>query len=99
MYKRKRMPKTGRPSPKPGVKLVRKKKFEAMLQTESGIRVRSKYEVCCADFLYKNNISFRYEPLILLAGKQYRPDFYLPRYNIFIEICGYGHMPFYNDRA
>jgi len=60
--------------------------------------VRSRYEKTTADFLYKNNIEFQYEPLILLAGKQYRPDFFLPRHNLFLEICGYNHMPFYTDR-
>ena len=99
MYKRKRILKTGKPSPRPGIKLVRKKKFEPVLETKSGIRVRSSYEKKCADFLYSQNISFQYEPLILLGGKQYRPDFYLPKYNLFIEICGYGHMPYYTDRA
>jgi len=45
-----------------------------------------------------NNIKYQYEPLILLDGRQYRPDFYLPDYNLFLEICGYRHMPFYSDR-
>lgn len=39
-----------------------------------------------------------YEPLLLLSGKQYRPDFYLPELSLFIEICGFTHMPFYRDR-
>ena len=39
------------------------------------------------------------EPLILLDERQYRPDFYLPDYDLFLEICGYGHMPHYNDRT
>jgi len=99
MNKRKRILKTGKPSPRPGVRLPRKKKFEPVLNTKSGIRVRSSYEKTCADFLYSHNISFNYEPLILLGGKQYRPDFYLPKFNLFIEICGYGHMPYYTDRV
>ncbi|MFH2049524.1 MAG: hypothetical protein ABIJ12_08760 [bacterium] len=99
MLKKKRIPKTGRPTPRPGVKVVRKKKFEPVINTDSGIQVRSKYEKRCADFLYSHNISFQYEPLILLEGKQYRPDFYLPIFNLFLEICGYGHMPYYTDRV
>jgi hypothetical protein len=35
---------------------------------------------------------------MILAGRQYRPDFYLPQYDLFVEICGYNHMPFYRDR-
>ena len=99
MKRKKRLSKTGLPLPQRGVKLVRKRKFEPQLETKSKVRVRSKYEQRCADFLYSNNISFKYEPLIILGSKQYRPDFYLPKYNLFLEICGYTHMPFYRDRT
>jgi hypothetical protein len=81
-----------------GIRLTRKKRFEPKLKTLSGIPVRSKYEQRCADFLFENNIAFQYEPLMLLGGRQYRPDFYLPVHNIFIEICGYNHQPYYRDR-
>lgn len=36
---------------------------------------------------------------MLLGGRQFRPDFYLPAYELFVEICGYGHMPHYRDRV
>jgi DNA helicase-4 len=98
MRRRKRLKKTGKHGRISGIRLPRKKKFEPVLQTESGIRVRSRYEVACADYLYKNDIRFQYEPLMLLGGRQFRPDFYLPDYNLFVEICGFGHMPFYRDR-
>lgn len=55
-------------------------------------------EKACAEYLTANGIEFVYEPLLLLSGKQYRPDFYLPKLGIFIEICGFTHMPFYRDR-
>lgn len=45
------------------------------------------------------NIEFQYEPLILIENRQFRPDFYLPQYNLFLEICGYGHMPHYRIRV
>ena len=35
---------------------------------------------------------------MILDGNQYRPDFFLPDYNLFIEICGMNHLPFYSDR-
>ncbi len=35
---------------------------------------------------------------MLIAGRQYRPDFYLPEFNLFLELCGFNHMPFYVDR-
>ena len=82
-----------------GVKVVRRRQFEAVISTASGIRVRSKYEKRCAEFLHKNDIAFRYEPLMFLGGRQYRPDFFLPEYDVFLEICGYNHMPFYADRV
>ncbi len=36
---------------------------------------------------------------MLIEGRQFRPDFYLSDYNLFLEICGYTHMPYYNDRV
>ena len=84
--------------PPPGKRLIRMKMFEPVIETESGVRVRSSYEKKCADFLYKNNIKFQYEPLMLLGGRQFRPDFYLPDYNLFVEICGYNHQPYYRDK-
>jgi hypothetical protein len=98
MYFRKRLKKNGKNSPLRGHRLERKRKFEPTLATDSGINVRSQYEKRCADFLFGNKIEFQYEPLILLDGRQYRPDFFLPKYNLFLEICGFGHMPFYNVR-
>jgi hypothetical protein len=69
------------------------------IATASGVKVRSQYEKTCADYLSENKIAFQYEPLLLLGGRQFRPDFYLPEQNLFIEICGYNHMPFYRDRV
>jgi len=68
-------------------------------ESRGGIFVRSRYEKTCADYLYDNGIEFRYEPLMLLGGRQFRPDFYLPEYNLFLEICGYVHMPHYRGRV
>jgi len=66
--------------------------------TETEVKVRSSYEKRCVKFFAERDIRFRYEPLILLEGRQYRPDFFLPDLNLFVEICGYRHMPFYSDR-
>ncbi|MBD3382543.1 MAG: hypothetical protein GF404_10145 [candidate division Zixibacteria bacterium] len=68
------------------------------LETASGIRVRSKLEKVCVDYLSEHRISFKYEPLLLLEGRKFRPDFYLPEFDLFLEIAGYTHMPFYRDR-
>jgi DNA helicase-4 len=98
MRGRKPLRKTGRYNPPRGVRLPRKKVFGATLATASGVKVRSSYEQKCADYLHSVGIKFVYEPLMLLAGRQYRPDFYLPEHNLFLELCGFNHMPFYVDR-
>lgn len=84
--------------PPHGVRLERKSKNAPCHQTKAGVLVRSKLELACADFLFDHGIDFQYEPLLLLAGRQYRPDFFLPQQELFVEICGYRHMPFYVDR-
>lgn len=100
LMQRRRLPRSkGRHAPPRGVRLERKKRFGAELPTKSGIKVRSHYERRLADFLTDSGIEFIYEPLMLIAGRQYRPDFYLPQHNLFIELCGYNHMPFYVDRV
>ena len=99
MRMRLRFKKTGKPHPPRGVRLPRTRRFEPELETRSGAKVRSHYEKRCADFLHSRRIRFIYEPVILLDERQYRPDFYLPDYDLFLEICGYGHMPYYNDRV
>lgn len=78
--------------------MPRIRRFEPVIDTNAIVKVRSNYEKQCAEYLYQNNIEFQYEPLMLLSGKQFRPDFYLPEYNLFVEICGYNHMPYYRDR-
>ena len=51
---------------------------------------RSSYEVAYAKYLDKNNIKWLYEPKIFNLGNMtYRPDFYLPKENIYIEIKGW----------
>jgi len=96
-HPRKRLRKDGKHAYPSGLKLARRRKFEAVIPVGSS-KVRSNYEKRCAEYLDMNNIKYQYEPLILLDGRQYRPDFYLPDYNLFLEICGYRHMPFYSDR-
>ena len=82
-----------------GERSLRPKLPAPSVENKAGRPVRSRLEKCCAEFLAERNIKFIYEPLLLLSGKQYRPDFYLPDYGLFIEICGFTHMPFYRDRV
>lgn len=56
-------------------------------------KVRSYEEVAIANFLYKNQIKFVYEPyyrgnISTVGFTSYRPDFYLPDYGIYIEHFG-----------
>jgi predicted nuclease of restriction endonuclease-like RecB superfamily len=81
-----------------GSRLPRPAKTSHPVTTSTGRQVRSSQEKVCAEFLSQHRIRFIYEPLLLLSGRQYRPDFYLPDLDIFIEICGFIHMPFYRDR-
>lgn len=89
--------KTGMPVRR-GQRSLRPKLAAPSIATESGRPVRSRLEKCCAEYLAERGIRFIYEPLLLLSGRQYRPDFYLPELSLFIEICGFTHMPFYCDR-
>ena len=95
---RKRPRKDGRPVPGRGLHLPRKQRFQPTLSTTSGTTVRSQYEKRCVAYFEANQIQYQYEPVLLLEGRQYRPDFFLPEYNLFVEICGYNHMPHYRDR-
>jgi hypothetical protein len=98
VQRRKRPKKTGRPLSVRGVRLAPKEHFRRTVKAGNDFRVRSRYEKKCVAYFEEHNITYRYEPLLLLGGRQYRPDFFLPEYNLFVEICGFGHMPFYNDR-
>jgi len=59
-----------------------------------GIVFRSSYEVRCAKILDKLNIKYEYEKqtLKIFDGRRpqyYLPDFYLPEFDIFIEVKGW----------
>lgn len=53
--------------------------------------VRSTWERAVTDFLFKNNVEYEYESKRFLIGskRSYRPDFYLPQYDLYIEVKGY----------
>ncbi len=62
-------------------------------RTKQGFKVRSRGEQEIANFLFKNKISCQYEsnPLIFKSeGQICVPDFWLPKYHIYIEFYG-GH--------
>jgi len=51
----------------------------------NGTKVRSKSEQFIADWLYRHSIPFEYEPSVNIADFVFRPDFYIPNANMFIE--------------
>mgnify|MGYP000194530096 CR=1 FL=1 len=58
-------------------------------KTEKGDFVRSKGEVKIANFLYEQKIDYIYEkPLTLSNGKVVHPDFYLTKYDTYVEYFG-----------
>ena len=66
---------------------------ESEKQTHAGERVKSIEELIIADYLYINGIEYEYEcqypfPSEDVTRKPYRPDFYLPEYNIYLEHFG-----------
>lgn len=53
--------------------------------TLNGTRVRSKSEQAIADWLYRHSIRFEYEPLLNIKDFNFRPDFFIPEANLYIE--------------
>jgi DNA helicase IV len=53
--------------------------------TLRGDKVRSKSERCIADWLYCHNINYIYEPPINIKDFEFKPDFFIPSSNTYIE--------------
>lgn len=53
--------------------------------TLNGTRVRSKSEQYIADWLYRHNIKFEYEPNINFSDFAFEPDFFIPEANLYLE--------------
>jgi len=53
--------------------------------TLDGTKVRSKSEQFIADWLYRHSIKYQYEPLLNVKDFSFRPDFYIPDANLYIE--------------
>lgn len=53
--------------------------------TLNGTKVRSKSERDIADWLYRHNIPFVYEPVINISDFDFHPDFFIPLANLYIE--------------
>ncbi|MEO1053483.1 MAG: UvrD-helicase domain-containing protein [Bacteroidota bacterium] len=53
--------------------------------TLNGTKVRSKSEQYIADWLYRHSIKFEYEPKVNFKDFDFRPDFYIPEANVYLE--------------
>ncbi len=53
--------------------------------TLNGTRVRSKSEQYIADWLYRHSIRFEFEPDVNFRDFDFRPDFYIPEANLYLE--------------
>ena len=53
--------------------------------TLDGTRVRSKSEQYIADWFYRHSIKYEYEPILKVKDFDFRPDFYIPEANLYIE--------------
>ncbi len=53
--------------------------------TFNGTRVTSKSEQFIADWFYRHNIKFEYEPKLNVKDFSFNPDFYVPAANLYIE--------------
>ena len=62
---------------------------------KGGELVRSLSEKYVADFLFTHKVSYEYEKHIFLEGKEIKPDFYLPTYDIYLEFWGMLERPDY----
>ncbi len=53
--------------------------------TLRGEEVLSKWERHIADWLYRHNVNYKYEPKVNFHDFDFKPDFYIPRTNLYIE--------------
>ena len=63
--------------------------------TLKGEKVRSKSERDIADWLYRHNVAYSYEPNLNISGFDFHPDFYIPQADLYLEHVSKksGHMP------
>jgi len=76
--------------------LLKTKEKQPTYVCEDGHIVKSKSERAIDDYLFKNEIWHIYEkPYNYSKNKTFKPDFYLPKLNIYIEHWGLSEKPEY----
>lgn len=62
----------------------------------NGTFVRSKSEQYIADWLFRHNIRFQYEPQVNFHDFDFKPDFYIPEANLYLEHVSNKSYPMHN---
>ncbi|NJM16916.1 MAG: UvrD-helicase domain-containing protein [Bacteroidales bacterium] len=70
--------------------------YQKPFTTLRGEKVRSKSEQFIADWLYRHNIRYQYELAVNFADFVFRPDFYVPEANLYIEHNSDKSSPMHN---
>ena len=71
-----------------------RKNYSKPYKTNRGETVKSGGEKRIADYFHRYGIKYEYERQLRFGGflgfnsKKFRPDFYLPDFNLYIEYCG-----------
>ena len=61
------------------------KSYEKNYTSLNGTKVRSKSEQYIADWLYRHHIKFEYEPEVNMKNFNFKPDFFIPDANVYLE--------------
>lgn len=64
-------------------------------KNDRGDTLQSSLEEVVADILYERGIKYTTHKGLNLKGKRYFPDFYLPEYDVYIEVFGMSDLDFY----
>jgi len=65
----------------------------------NGTKVRSKSEQYIADWLYRHRIKFEYEPNVNFKDFNFKPDFFIPEANVYLEHVSKISHPTKNKEA
>ena len=67
-------------------------------KNDRGDILQSSLEEVVADILYERGIEYTTHKVLILRGKRFFPDFYLPKHNLYIEVFGMSDLDFYREK-
>lgn len=67
-------------------------------KNDRGDILQSSLEEVVADILYERGIEYITHKVLILRGKRFFPDFYLPKHNLYIEVFGMSDLDFYREK-